>query len=166
MSRGPGRIERTIRALLDANPDESFSTDQLCNRCYGRGGWMERKHRVAVIRAMHGVLKDDPDWRCGRSNGRSRRMICYNAASLLSTAQAFAPSSVYHEMLGEAPDPDDPADDDDMRAWRLEERARIEGWVAAHIRWRDATPEERAAIEREEEAERERGRGAISALFA
>jgi hypothetical protein len=160
VSRGPGRIERAIHQLLDANPDAAFVTDQLCNHCYGAGGWSERKHRVAVIRAAHNVLKGDPDWQCFRAR---RGMTYYNAASVPSTAMAFAPNLLVDD---EEDDEDDDEDRAWRQAWRRDETARIEGMVAAHIAWRDATPEERAAIEREEEAERERGRGAIRALFA
>ena len=61
MSRGPGRIERAIRALFDANPDAAFTTDDLCRACYPARR-VEHKHRVAVWRAAHNVLKHDPDW--------------------------------------------------------------------------------------------------------
>jgi hypothetical protein len=33
MSRGPGRIERAIRALFDAHPDDTFTTDYLVKHC-------------------------------------------------------------------------------------------------------------------------------------
>jgi hypothetical protein len=33
MSRGPGRIERAIRQLFDANPDEAFITDEIAEHC-------------------------------------------------------------------------------------------------------------------------------------
>src|SRR5262245_1493570 len=39
VSRGPGRIERAIRALFDANLDEAFTTDELAAHCYGLKNW-------------------------------------------------------------------------------------------------------------------------------
>lgn len=64
MSRGPGRIERAIRGLFDAHPDEAFTTDQLCEHCYSLDypDEVERKHRVAVVRAAYRVVERDPDW--------------------------------------------------------------------------------------------------------
>ena len=56
MSRGPGRIERAIRALLDAHPDEAFTTDDLAAHCYPDADVIEHKHRVAVVRAANKVI--------------------------------------------------------------------------------------------------------------
>ena len=40
MSRGPGRIERAIRELFDANPDRAFFTADLVRVCFGYApGW-------------------------------------------------------------------------------------------------------------------------------
>jgi hypothetical protein len=38
MSKGPGRIERAIRELFDANPDLAFVSDELCKHCNRRRG--------------------------------------------------------------------------------------------------------------------------------
>jgi hypothetical protein len=67
MSRGPGRIERAIRALFDAHPDRHISTDDLVAHCYPGINHIERKHRVAVLRAAHKVVAADPDWTTHRS---------------------------------------------------------------------------------------------------
>ena len=61
MSRGPGQIERAIRALFDASPDLAFVTDELAEHCYP-GIPIERKHQVAVLRAAHHVADPDPNW--------------------------------------------------------------------------------------------------------
>jgi len=50
MSKGPGRIERAIEAVLDAAPDNAFSVADLCREVYGVRH-IEKKHRVAVKRA-------------------------------------------------------------------------------------------------------------------
>lgn len=55
MSRGPGRIRRAVDAALAANPDNAFSTDELCRIVYGLDddfNATQKKHRVAVLRAM------------------------------------------------------------------------------------------------------------------
>ena len=66
MSKGPGRIQRAIRQLFDANPDRAFITDELVEHCYPETGhWgasIEKKHTVAVLRAAHKVIASDPHW--------------------------------------------------------------------------------------------------------
>jgi hypothetical protein len=101
MSRGPGRIERAIRALLDANPDRAFTTDELCEHCYPelpkpthvyrpefRYG-PQRKHRVAVLRAAKHVVQRDPNWSVRWTTSTGREFIWFNQASLASTAMSF-----------------------------------------------------------------------------
>ena len=57
MSRGPGRIERAIAAILDAEPDNAFTTEDLCERVYPGVNRVEKKHRVAVLRAANKLIK-------------------------------------------------------------------------------------------------------------
>jgi hypothetical protein len=83
--RQGGRLARTIRSHLAAHPDEALSTDDLCAVCYP-GRPIERKHRVAVLRAAESVLTVLPDWR----SRRGRRLWVYNAASVPSTAKVRA----------------------------------------------------------------------------
>ena len=91
MSRGPGRIERAIRALFDAHPDAVFVTDELCEHCYP-GVSVEKKHRVAVLRAMGNVLKDDPDWHGRRMWGdQGNRWKFYNRDSIASVSGDVRP---------------------------------------------------------------------------
>jgi hypothetical protein len=64
MSRGPGRIERAIRELFDARPPDGyggFSAEAMCEYVYP-GVAIERKHRVAVLRAAHKIVAADPEW--------------------------------------------------------------------------------------------------------
>lgn len=50
MSRGPGRIERAIRALFDAHPDLAFVTDEIVEHCYPKAERVSDKlRRVAAI---------------------------------------------------------------------------------------------------------------------
>lgn len=55
MSRGPGRIERAILAALQAEPDNALTAHELCERIFLSCLPPEKKHRVAVIRAMHRI---------------------------------------------------------------------------------------------------------------
>jgi hypothetical protein len=51
VSRGPGRIETSLRQLFLDQPEGIFATAELCRHVYGRGR-TEKKHRVAVLRAL------------------------------------------------------------------------------------------------------------------
>jgi hypothetical protein len=62
MSRGPGRIERAVEAILIAEPDNAFTVEELCRRIYPPVGDAKRlrlakKHRVAVLRAARHLAK-------------------------------------------------------------------------------------------------------------
>ena len=86
MSRGPGRLERAIRALFDAHPDLAFVTDELCEHCYPDAKPIERKHQVAVLRAAFKVINNDPDWGGFRSASQGGAIVFYNRANVQSTA--------------------------------------------------------------------------------
>ena len=60
MTRGPGRIERAIEAVL-RDADRSYSIDELAQIAYGTAE-VEKKHRVAVLRALRGVGRRVPLW--------------------------------------------------------------------------------------------------------
>jgi hypothetical protein len=88
MSRGPGRIERAIRELLDAHPDLAFVTDDLVEHCYPGVAPIERKHQVSVLRAARSVLENDPDWRMRRIDAQGTGWVFSNCDSAMSSACA------------------------------------------------------------------------------
>jgi hypothetical protein len=94
MSRGPGRIERTIRALMVANPDLAFTTDWLCCQLFATSR-VEKKHRISVLRAIHRIIAVDPDW------SLMRRHCCvpFNQADLQSYATAFFIAHGFHPWV-------------------------------------------------------------------
>jgi hypothetical protein len=69
MSRGLGRIERAIEALFTAEPSRTFSTDELVEVVYRGVNRIEKKHRVAVLRAADKVAKRShwEKWKCERT---------------------------------------------------------------------------------------------------
>jgi hypothetical protein len=97
MSRGPGRIERAVRQLFDANPDLAFTTDELAEHCYPGVNAIERKHQVAVLRAAWKVLEDDPNWHAWRIQGMGRGYVFVNHASVPSY-------TLGHMIAGPLPD--------------------------------------------------------------
>jgi hypothetical protein len=63
MSRGPGRIERAIAKLFARLPSETFTVAELAAQIYLTGedevgpDLIEKKHRVAILRAADKVLR-------------------------------------------------------------------------------------------------------------
>lgn len=61
MSRGLGRIQRAIEAAFGADPDNAFTVEDLCDRVYPGIARIEKKHRVAVLRAARNLSKARDD---------------------------------------------------------------------------------------------------------
>ena len=55
MSHGPGRVERAVERIFTEFPDKTFSTDELATLVYPALTKVEKKHRVAVLRAADKV---------------------------------------------------------------------------------------------------------------
>lgn len=83
MSRGPGHVERSIRALFDEHPDEAWSLRELAEACYPAVIPQER-HLGATRRAAAKVLARDVDW--VSSTGVGSTLWFYNLASAQSVA--------------------------------------------------------------------------------
>ena len=49
MSRGPGRIERAIASVFDAEPDNAFTTEELCKRVYCGVNRVKKKHGLLCL---------------------------------------------------------------------------------------------------------------------
>jgi hypothetical protein len=59
MSRGPGRVQRSILALIKDEPDGAWTIEDLCRHIYGVRT-IEKKHRVAVLRAFDNMDLPQP----------------------------------------------------------------------------------------------------------
>jgi hypothetical protein len=68
MSRGPGRIEKAIERIFAESPSKTFSTDELAALAYPTVGRIEKKHRVAILRAADKVAARLywEKWQCER----------------------------------------------------------------------------------------------------
>jgi hypothetical protein len=74
MSLGPGRIELAIEALLrTAVAHQTFTASEIARRVYGGIETVERKHTIAVRRALINVVERNPDWRWGVRMSRDPR---------------------------------------------------------------------------------------------
>jgi hypothetical protein len=54
MSKGPGRVELAIEQAFAEEPDNAFSVEDLCKWVYPGCRTIEKKHRVAILRAIKG----------------------------------------------------------------------------------------------------------------
>ena len=90
MSRGPGRIERAIRALFDASPDLAFVAVELVEHCFPGIAEpdIERKHLVSVLRAARKVIAADPDWTAWQTERQGGGLVFCNRANLHGYAMA------------------------------------------------------------------------------
>lgn len=134
MSRGPGRIERAIRALLDAPPDdyEGFGSEDLAEHCYP-GVTIERKHRVVVLRAAHKIVAADPAWTFERA----------------------------HDAYGGTPIPTlEFFRHDNPPTWVLRKRER----TAKHAEWRRRLPQVRTALNQALSSPQPAARTTLSAI--
>ena len=86
MSRGPGRIERAIRGLMDTEPHGAWTVEDLCERVYAGINCVEKKHRVSVQRALRRVVDGDADWLLFRSDQVGGTLVLVNHANVRSYA--------------------------------------------------------------------------------
>jgi Xaa-Pro aminopeptidase len=179
MSRGPGKIERAIRALFDAHPDEAFVTDELAEHCYP-GVTIERKHRVAVLRAATKVATADPDWAWYISESHGGTLVFFDQASVQSRAMAHEMAGswvAYHspkraEHVRWAHDPwtkvmerPDVAAEVQRELRKPRRLADFQREVRWHIEERDGTPETVAQVQAERIQEEEQRHATIGGLM-
>jgi hypothetical protein len=86
MSHGPGRVQRAILDLIDADPDGAWLTTEVCRHVYAID-IVEKRHRVAVSRAQRGTIFPTPGWTATR--GRKGEYILYNEHNPGSVLRAW-----------------------------------------------------------------------------
>jgi hypothetical protein len=98
MSRGPGWVEQKVEAVFKANGDNAFTTDDLCRRVYRprsrKALPIEKKHRVAVIRAAKRVA-ERMGWTWLMSWGRGGTLVFADACNVMSYAMGREKCSNY-----------------------------------------------------------------------
>src|SRR4051812_23860082 len=83
MSRGAGWVERAIEAAFTSGSNRAFTVDELVLAVYVDVNRVEKKHRVAVLRAAHNVRQ-----RLGWCTKACDVLVFYNPVDVRSTAQA------------------------------------------------------------------------------
>ena len=92
MSRGPGRIQRAILAAIQADPDNAFTAEELCCRVYPDLKELEKKHYVAVQRAVQNLLKRHAHLELRRWS----HPVLFNRDNLISYAAAWLKADPRH----------------------------------------------------------------------
>jgi hypothetical protein len=87
MSKGPGRVERAIAGVFEAEPDNAFTVEDLCDRAYP-GELVEKKHRVAVLRAAKNIAKRNSEIGARTGECLGGTIVFYNKYHVLSYAMA------------------------------------------------------------------------------
>lgn len=95
MSRGPGRVERAIKAAFDAEPTRVFTTEYLCNHVYAGATKIEKKHRVSLIRAAKRVLQREHNWRMTRTHMPGAPFLFFNE-TVAEHAEIAGPHGLRH----------------------------------------------------------------------
>jgi hypothetical protein len=66
-------------------PDDAFTIEELCKRVYAHTTWrVEKKHRVAVIRAAKAMIERSGGYALKGYGGRGSALVVYTAESLTS----------------------------------------------------------------------------------
>ena len=85
MSKGPGHVERTIEAAFTASPSATFTVEDLCAVAYPGVNRVEKKHRVAVLRAADKAAAR-VGWRGRRADRPGHAVIYFNLINVHSYA--------------------------------------------------------------------------------
>jgi hypothetical protein len=103
MSRGPGRIERVIADAFTNNPSATFTVADLAASAYPGVNRIEKKHRVAILRAAWSVYRK-LGWTAMREDRLGGELVFCNSLDVRSYALAFIRChSRYHPHGGRTP---------------------------------------------------------------
>ncbi len=86
MSRGLGHIQRSILAVLETDIDGAWTVSQICERVYPGIDRIEKKHRVAVARAIRKMVLPGT-WRTRMVYASGAEYCVCNECSLISMAR-------------------------------------------------------------------------------
>lgn len=82
MSRGPGRIQQVVVALIE-DADGAWTTRDICGRVYAGANRIEKKHRVAVSRGLR-TIRLPENWWVERLERQGSEHLLYNRLSIVS----------------------------------------------------------------------------------
>ncbi|MGY4496959.1 hypothetical protein ACVWYH_000886 [Bradyrhizobium sp. GM24.11] len=112
MSKGPGRIQRAIEAAFAKSPSDTFTVEELGPIAYPGLNRIEKKHRVAILRAAYAAL-ERTGWGAFTSERPGGHIVFFNWSDVRSYAIArMRADFVYNrasvpEIIAELDDPKD-----------------------------------------------------------
>ena len=74
---------------MDAEADNAFTTEDLCERVYSGVNRVEKKHRVAVLRAANKLVKRRDNTGCQRCENLGGTRVYFNIDNVMSYAMAW-----------------------------------------------------------------------------
>jgi hypothetical protein len=93
MSKGPGRLERAIATIFTGEPEAALTTEELCARIYGEP--VEKKHRVAIVRAARKVMARNADICFDQGENLGGQLVFYRGDVVMSRGLARLKSDRY-----------------------------------------------------------------------
>jgi len=87
MSRGSGRTQRAIHALIASDEHGAWRVSDICKHVYSELGVVEKKHQVAVNRALSSMTLPQ-SWEARHSATRGSMRILYSTRDPESAARA------------------------------------------------------------------------------
>ena len=134
MSKGPGRVQRAISALIDGDPDGAWTTADICRAVYPDDE-IDKKHRVAVLYALRHMTLPGT-WTVRRLSRAGVEYCLYDPCR--DEAQTRV---AWMEIIGWG------RYDPNYRRWKKKEAdgmvERAHTRTAEARRWRDASPVEK-----------------------
>jgi len=86
MSRGHGKIQQAIILLIESDEDGAWSTSEICSHVFRGLNRVEKKHRVAVSRALRTMALPET-WAVSYAERRGGDAVLYNRLSIESTSR-------------------------------------------------------------------------------
>ncbi len=83
-----GKLERAIMAAVKAEPNNAFTTAELCARVYRDVKKIEKKHRVAVLRAAETLSGKLHTFRRLRGEHLGGTLVFFDARNVMSYGMA------------------------------------------------------------------------------
>lgn len=97
MSRGLGRVQTIVRSMIADDPGGAWTIEQVCGRVYPQANLIEKKHRVAVLRALRRAPLPGSTWRFWNTGRKGGEYCLYDPCNDESRVRREYLSHFYRE---------------------------------------------------------------------